>query len=254
MILQIDMGNSRIKWRVKTQLASLASGSLVSGDDYSLLLQDIQAYAQQIDRVLVASVQAEQHNQRLAGYLLAQLGVECEFALSQSSYGEVVNGYESASQLGVDRWLAIVAAYYQQREACVVVSAGTAVTVDLVAANGRHLGGYIAPGLMLFAKGLQLSTARIGAFDVSAPIGLVPGKDTEACVLNAWLVMIKGLVDQALMVCGLAGESLVRPQLFLTGGNAARIKAVYPNAVIQEQLVLDGLDYLFDPWSRKAEL
>lgn len=254
MILQIDMGNSRIKWRVKMQLASLASGYLPSDGNYSPLLQAIEPYAKEIDRVLVVSVQAQQQNQLLAASLLAYLGVECEFALSAASCSEVVNGYERAQQLGVDRWSAIVAAYYQVQQACVVVSAGTALTVDLVAAGGRHLGGYIAPGVALFTKELQLSTARIGFFDVSASMELSPGKDTESCVLNAWLVMVKGLVDQALMIAGRAGESFVQPRLFLTGGNAVDIKSLYPNAVIQEQLVLDGLDYLFDPRSRKARL
>ena len=252
MILQIDMGNSRIKWRVKTQLASLASGYLPSDSDYSLLLQGIEPYKAQITRAFVASVQSVQQNQRLAASLLTQMGVECEFASSQPSCGDVVSGYETAQQLGVDRWSAIVAAYSQARQACVVVSAGTALTVDLVAANGRHLGGYIAPGLALHTSGLQLSTARIGAIGISSSIGLAPGRDTEACVRNAWLVMAVGLVNQALTLCGQAGEGMMPPQLFLTGGNAVHIEALYPGALIREHLVLDGLDYLFDPWSRKA--
>ena len=63
--------------------------------------------------------------------------------------------------LGVDRWLALVAAWNMVRQPAVVADLGTAATLDFVAGDGRHVGGYIVPGPGLMAKALARDTARV---------------------------------------------------------------------------------------------
>ena len=79
----------------------------------------------------------------------ARFGIDLQVVRTQARFGEVINGYSTFEQLGADRWAAIVGAWQLRRRALCVVDAGTAVTIDLVAASGRHQGGVIVPGLDL---------------------------------------------------------------------------------------------------------
>ena len=83
----------------------------------------------------------------------------------------VVNGYADPSLLGVDRWVAVVGAYHRVRGAVVVADIGTAATIDVVAADGRHRGGYIVPGPRLMVASLLGGTSDLAAFRASSPPG-----------------------------------------------------------------------------------
>ena len=73
----------------------------------------------------------------------------------------VHNRYADPSQLGTDRWAALIGARSICAGACVVVGAGTAVTVDALTATGDFVGGLIIPGLSLMADALARDTARL---------------------------------------------------------------------------------------------
>ena len=67
---------------------------------------------------------------------------------TQRQHGNLINGYTDFSQLGVDRWLALVAVYEMYPQQTVfIVDIGSAVTFDLLTAEGQHRGGWIMPGL-----------------------------------------------------------------------------------------------------------
>ncbi len=83
----------------------------------------------------------------------------------------VVNGYADPSLLGVDRWLAVIGAYQRVQGACVVADIGTAATVDVVAADGRHRGGYIVPGPQLMVASLLRGTSDLAEFRAISPRG-----------------------------------------------------------------------------------
>ena len=149
MILQIDIGNSRIKWRLlDNQKAVVAAGvqatsTIVSGS--SLDLQGVTS----VSEIQVASVVDAKIVTALKQQLEKTFSIHLKIAQVSAQAGSVTCGYKDPLQLGVDRWLAIVAAYQQFPEALLVIDAGTAITMDLVDAQGQHLGGYILPGLQL---------------------------------------------------------------------------------------------------------
>src|SRR5690625_4421164 len=145
MILEIDMGNSRIKWRCRGESGNLARG--VVSDSYQHLAAEWTALP--IRRVWVASVRGEAHNEAFRQWCRTNLQLEAEFARSARHAAGVTNSYANPGLMGVDRWLAMLAAFAHTGDSCVVVQAGSALTADLLSASGEHLGGYIGPGLTM---------------------------------------------------------------------------------------------------------
>lgn len=144
MILEIDMGNTRLKWRIRDQQVMIAKGAIPIEAPLDSLINGIGSYSSAIGEVIVASVVGDLLEQELSEWSLNWLKLKPVFLRSEAICGGVRNGYREPVMLGVDRWLAILAAYRLAGKACVVVSCGTAVTVDLVAHDGQHLGGYSA--------------------------------------------------------------------------------------------------------------
>ena len=87
----------------------------------------------------------------------------CEtiFAKVESSAAELRNGYEQPQQMGVDRWVAMLAAWERHHAAACIVDCGTAITLDVVSESGHHLGGVIAPGISLMHEALASRTAQL---------------------------------------------------------------------------------------------
>ena len=251
MILEIDMGNTRLKWRLRSGLTRLASGHQAAGADYDGLRASVAACPEKLSRVLVGSVRTKEEESSFRAWVQVNLGVDPEFARASSSCGLVSNGYASPQQLGVDRWLSILAGYHLVKSACIMVSAGTALTVDLVADDGRHFGGYIAPGINRFVDALNQSTALINLNSGEWDLGLAPGASTAMAVGHACAAMIRGIIDNALAQISMVKER-EKICLLVTGGDAGHIQKLYPWAEYREELVLDGLSYAFGLQSVQA--
>ena len=175
--------------------------------------------------------------------------IHADGAVTQPAGCGVVNGYEDPRQMGVDRWLAMLAAHREFSCAVCVVDAGTAVTIDQVDADGRHLGGVIVPGLGLMRRALLGETGRIGESVVNeAGSGTgrgVLGHSTDEAIDGGGLAAICGLIEQC--AAELAGRSRDNV-LVVTGGDAVRIVPHLRVAVeSRPRLVLRGLAfYEFD--------
>ncbi|MFO7957207.1 MAG: type III pantothenate kinase [Candidatus Brocadiia bacterium] len=85
-------------------------------------------------------------------------------------------------KVGTDRLLLALGAVTLHGAPCIVVSAGTAVTVDLVDAEGRFAGGAIAPGLRLAADALERNTALLPHVRLGVPSDIQPGRDTVEAI------------------------------------------------------------------------
>lgn len=242
MILDIDMGNTRLKWRIRNGQDKLAHGFLGIEEPLELLVDRLQPYLKEIKTVLVASVVGEQLRQKLEAWSISYLGVKPEFARAGTVCGKVRNGYGEPLSLGVDRWLMIIAAYYRVNGACIVVSCGTAVTVDLVGFDGKHLGGYIAPGLNLMRASLTSGTRQIKLDHPLDALNLSPGIATAEAVFSACAAMLTGLIDNGMKQMRLSHQDC-HVEMILTGGDAEKLMSFYPQARLIPDLVLDGLAY-----------
>ena len=245
MILDVDMGNTRLKWRLRDQGTVVAQGFVAIEDPLDLLADKVQLQRNLISAVLVASVVGERLEQRFLDWSVRYFNLRPEFARSSANCGAVFNGYRDPKTLGVDRWLAINAAFRCVGGACIVVSCGTAVTLDLVAREGRHLGGFIAPGLNLLVDSLASGTRQIKLDKIIPVLDLSPGVSTSDAVYSACAVMLTGLVNNAVQqLCRL--EQNNEYELIFTGGEAIKLLPFYPQARLVPDLVLDGLACVLD--------
>lgn len=238
MILELDCGNTRVKWRVRNESAVVMRGAFLTLDGFNAATSDELARSN-ITRVLVGSVLSDDYARKLASWSIGYLGVNPEFAVSEPHCNGVVNGYQQPEKLGVDRWLAILAATAKTSSACVLVDCGSAITVDLVTSQGEHLGGYIAPGLRLMRDALSMKTTAIKLSQIGYPENDYPGRNTVAAVKSAELAMIAGLVDHAKSV--LRNYETEDASLLVTGGDGEWLVSLLKDGVYQEDLVLDGL-------------
>src|SRR5690606_33425163 len=177
----------------------------------------------------------------LAARLRGELGAPIEFARPVARCGALVGGYAEPTRLGVDRWLGMLAAQAQWPGAALaVVSAGTALTIDVVGAEGEHGGGYIIPGARLMAETLLRSTDRVRFADAPPLSATAPGRNTADCVHHGIALALVGGVRQALQQCRGAGAP---PVLGVAGGDGAALAALLgeENPQLRADLVLDGL-------------
>lgn len=246
MILLLDIGNSRVKW------AWLRDGQWQEGaaavhrdaqlDELWQLCWGGEAAPL---RVVAAVVAPAAVAASLGDWVRRHWGVALEQVHSSASAAGVVNGYSAPTQLGVDRWCALVAARALEPGLACVVDCGTAVTIDLLLANGEHGGGWIGPGLDLMRGQLLRGTSgvRFSADEAAAASGHEFARSTADAVMAGTGQMLAGMVMQALT---LAEQRYgLWPQCILTGGNAADLMPLLSADVRHEpDLVLRGVAVL----------
>lgn len=239
MRLLIDWGNSRIKW-------ARASGGRLSGASQAASLAELGAAwraLQPPDEVLVSSVVGSADNAALTSLCRELWGLAPYFARTQADAHGVRIAYAEPEKLGVDRWLAMIAARRISSGPSLVVDCGTAVTLDALDADGVHQGGLIAPGLHMMWDAL-FSQTHIPPEPPSGFSGEL-GKDTPECASAGALSAVCGLIERT--HARLADRWGAQFRLILTGGDAARLTQQLSCPLdIRPLLVLDGLVALRD--------
>ncbi len=233
-VLAVDAGNTRIKWGLHDGTAWAAQGAAAHGERGALDAEWARLPAPQ--RVAVSNVAGPE----TAAFLrerLARWGAEVLWIRSLPQQCGVRSGYRDPSQLGCDRWAALVAARGRVAGPCLVVSAGTAMTVDALAADGLFLGGIIVPGAGLMKRALAGSTAGLaeaaGAFDD------FPRSTADAMESGA-LQALAGAVER--MARLLRERSGAEPRCLLGGGAAPLLAPrLGPAVEVVDNLVLEGL-------------
>lgn len=238
MILELDAGNTRIKWR---QLDEKSGETLAAGvvTDVQALTDGELATCRPV-MVRMCSVRGAVAADSIGQWVAALWGLPLQLATVSRHCAGVTNQYADMSRMGADRWLAMIAAYNRKPGASVVVDAGTALTVDMIAASGLHLGGYILPGRRLMMEGLEANTLiRLRRRDTGT---IEPGNDTDAAVLNGILASEVALLERVMRTMAAAGTPLT---LFLAGGDAELLASQLGDLApeIVPTLVLDGLAY-----------
>ena len=208
--LQLDVGNSSVKWRL-LEAGNLRDRGQFAHEDAGAkrdLLELVNADA----RVWVASVAGPEFEIELTALFAEQGGPQPWFARATAAAGGLTNSYEHPERMGVDRWLAMLAARARAGGRLCVVDAGSALTIDLVADSGQHEGGYIIPGPALMERALLLDTDRV-RFDEDVSYSLAPGRSTAEAVRHGIALAQVGAVMATLET--VEGEA---PQLFFCGG------------------------------------
>ena len=163
MILLVDAGNTRVKWRVVSADASghtLAEGA-VGHAEIDMLAAACRAWPG-LARVVGCNVAGTSVAARIA---TACAPLRVGWLLPTAACAGVRNLYENPERLGADRWAALIGARHSHAGPCLVVTAGTATTVDLLSATGDFLGGLILPGVALMQQALARGTAQLPLAD-----------------------------------------------------------------------------------------
>ena len=163
MKLLIDFGNTRLKWAIWKNGKHNMGGVFAHADtSLEAALSSNWAALSQPEAILVASVVGPEREQELNELIGVHFDCAAEFVRSPAAAIGIRNAYAEPARLGVDRFLGLAALHASAQRAQILVSCGTALTLDAIDAEGRHLGGLIAPSPALMRAALGTGTARIG--------------------------------------------------------------------------------------------
>jgi type III pantothenate kinase len=242
MKLLLDIGNTRLK-------AAYYDGSVYHGyqalnyqiSGIDAVLHGLQCPVQP-DAVYIANVADKSFEVNLLAWAMSTFGLAPHFAHSQASFMGLRNGYAEPEQLGVDRWLAMLAARHLYAGPVCVADCGSALTIDLTSAGGQHLGGMILPGLALQQDMIHTQLPQL---ERDLPeLDALPtwGRDTAECMEIGLVTGLCGAIEVAMQR---AEASAPGVRLIMTGGDGLRVAACLRRSyTYHEHLVLDGLALL----------
>ncbi|MFT4564156.1 MAG: type III pantothenate kinase [Gammaproteobacteria bacterium] len=234
-MLLIDAGNSRIKSAAYTN-GTMEPYSSVRTESASLPVQWQEAPMPA--SVVVSNVAGAEVEAKLTRWTLDAWALKPKFVQVSREAAGMRTQYDDPTKLGVDRWLAALAAYRLAGRAVVVVDAGTAITLDVVSGLGVHLGGSITPGLELMVDSLTRSTARLRLDSIEQTDGIAT--NTASAISTGCIDAVVGGIERKARAISASLD--VAPDWVITGGGAAQImKYCHLEFRHVPDLVLQGL-------------
>lgn len=218
MRLLIDIGNSRIKWAVWANgELSLPGGFARPRADHDEAWEREWGHLSPMS-VTVCSVAGRQSVAVLRGWVERRWAVPFTEVRARERCGPIINAYADPASLGTDRWVNLLGARAAFGAVdTIIVDAGTAVTVDALCADGRHLGGAILAGLSASRAGLRSAAPALPAAHDEAPL---PSDNTAGAIGGGTLIGLAGAIER---VATAVGGRLAAPERILTGGDADRL-------------------------------
>lgn len=215
MRLLLDLGNTRVKWALEDAGCWRVQGAAAWGGGLAPLEAALRALSGPV-QAFGASVVDAAREQAVAARVQSLFGQDVRWLRTPASACGVRNAYREPARLGVDRFLAMVAAHAAGAGDCVLVGVGTALTLDALAADGRHLGGLIAPGPRLMQQALLGATAQVRPGRAGA---LVDAADNTAdAVASGCWQAAAALVER--FVARMSPRLATAPAVRLDGGDA----------------------------------
>ncbi|MGH9407149.1 MAG: type III pantothenate kinase [Terriglobia bacterium] len=254
MLLVIDVGNTntvlgvyqgaelRGHWRLSTVRAQTA-------DEYGILIRNLLALdgmaASAVKHMMVASV-VPPLNALIEEMAAKYFHVSPVFLEPGTRTGMAIH-YDSPQDVGADRIANSVAAYEKLGGPCIVVDFGTAVTFDVVSANGEYLGGVIAPGLGVSAEALFQRAARLPRVELREPESVI-GSNTVGSMQSGLFYGAVGLVDGILdRILATVGKDGKDAKLVATGGQAKLVAGASKYKLpVDGLLTLEGLRIIYE--------
>jgi type III pantothenate kinase len=224
--LLVDIGNTRVKWAILRGAKLSRMQAMPHANGGAVLRKLVRGAPRGVTRVLAVCVAGVRQERALAAAVRQRFALGVEFVRSSRAAAGVRNGYRDTWRLGADRWVGVIAGHaIAGARAALVVNVGTALTIDVVDARGRHHGGAIAPGPSTMIASLLSGTHGIrrranGAGGGKAPRSLFAADTAQALAAGASFAAA-ALVDRAAHE---ARADLGRaPLLLLTGGAATAL-------------------------------
>lgn len=227
--LLIDAGNTNIKlaivdgadWLSTAVFPTRQAVDLTIADDFN------------VQQVYVSNVAGPEVAKRITQACSARHWLP-QFINSQTEQCGVRSGYERSLQLGSDRWAMLLAAWHRVGGACLVVSSGTATTIDALSARGEFIGGLILPGIALMQSSLCYGTAGLQSAD--GHYSPFP-RNTSDAILSGAIQASCGAIQRQHAMLAMGGAPVL-----LSGGAACLLLPHLCLPVqMMDNLVLQGL-------------
>ena len=213
--LLIDIGNSNIKW-------------ITEGKNYTSLIDDFSIdMLPNAEKIWVSCV---------ANCEILDGLKNINFAKTDYQFDSLKCGYKDPSELGVDRYLAIIAAMncYRNQD-LLVIDIGSAITFDVLDKNGLHQGGLIMPGI----SALRGSFEKFKTSDLSLGLNSLASNTDDAWRFGTHAMMVSAINYQIESFQSNFSNGVVS----VCGGMAKEIKKELPESIeFFDNLVLDGLE------------
>jgi type III pantothenate kinase len=220
-LLVLNLGNSRLAMGcfIAGELSRVQHIAHTQRGDWAAALGDLWKNVESKDAAVVAASvnptlesALEDAVERATGRRIVWVGRDLDLPIAVLT--------DEPELTGVDRILNIAAAYEQMGNACVVIDAGTAITIDVCNDGGEFLGGAIAPGAGLMLQSLHDKTAALPRVDLAVPDDAW-GKNTAQAILHGVYHGIRGMVKE--IVENYATALGQWPDIIATGGDAAKL-------------------------------
>lgn len=230
-----DLGNTRLKCAPLQGDGTVGAVVAIDHDGNGFAPDWDARLPVRIDTAFVCSVAASTLTLSLLDALTQRCG-RIAVARTQSRLAGVRIAYDQPGRLGVDRFLALLAAHARAPHPWLVVGVGTALTIDLLGADGRHRGGRIAPSPRLMREALH---ARASQLPVAGGNYAEFASDTVDALASGCDGAALGLIQRSIATAtGLLAQP---PQLLMHGGGAEALLPHLHDAIHAPALVLEGL-------------
>jgi type III pantothenate kinase len=240
MFLLIDIGNTKTKWMLRDNKSIYKHDSFLTED----IDQDHFEFDGSIRKVLISNV-AGFEKEAILKIKLKNLSCPIEFIKSNKKLNHLINNYQDATKLGTDRWLSALSVSHDIKKNAIIVSVGTAVTIDYLSYDekkSQHIfeGGVILPGLHLTKNTLSNDTADLkngeGAFQI-------PPINTANAIESGFILSVLGNIKYFFELALSKSKDVT---IILSGGDAELIhqhidEGLKKYVSIKKDLVLEGL-------------
>jgi len=236
----VDIGNTRIKFGRCTSAPGITELASLSPDDPEAWKSQAEAWGVPFGgRFAIASVVPSRAARlwewiEAAGYRATMIQDPLSLPLHVA--------VPEPTKVGIDRLLSATAAHRRAPgRPIIVATAGTAVTVDFVSAEGRFIGGAIFPGFGTMLHSLHEHTALLPDVAIQEPVRHVVGTNTiEAMKSGVFWSVVGGISSIAMH--GQQTLGLERPKLFITGGDGHLLEGHFHfDPEIVPTLTLEGI-------------
>ena len=234
LLLAVDSGNTRIKWGLHDGHTWLKQGAVAQGK--KALLEQEWKSLREPSRIVISNVGGTEAKAALSE-VISRWEAEPLWITAVAYQCGVRNYYTYPEQLGSDRWAALVAAWELEGQGCLVVDAGTAMTVDALSDTGEFLGGIITPGIDLMQKMSLGDITPLKPED--GKFCDYPDNTADALYSGAMHAMAGAVERMAALLAGTLGHV---PECILSGGAAQQLQPLLKvNTKVMDDLVLQGL-------------
>lgn len=233
--LTIDKGNTTTKVALWNESLRMKTGSGIDTDmDLCRFLKDCcEMHPSDIEKAIICSVTEDDGNDL---DVLKKNGVEV-MVFNHQTPTPIVNDYKTPHTLGLDRLAAAVGAWDKNKgKDILVIDMGSAITYDIVTAEGHYMGGNIAPGMSMRFEALHNYTSRLPRVGADGELPLW-GYDTETAIRSG---VISGIIGEITYYKKKLSDNHL---VILTGGDAELIAKKLDFAVkLEYELVSIGLN------------